>query len=340
MERKEIRLNAGKRRSLVIDFRRHCESLDTEEKEAFKQSRDDAKSTIDSSFATCKEVVQRRFKPEHIFGDRSLKFYEQEYNTVDVVGTDSCFFFKVTDAPKVLDRYNDEVEKSKHFSWELDGSTHGDYGRGYGSSNNGKNFAYAMYREDMKKVGLNPDCNIENDLKAEQAESRYSRRDSNPYLSQCRNDNQHWLDGKQGGTNHFQSWKDKYQLHIIGTGGCRSRAIPCTDLEFQRFEIMLQAKQDVVSKHTQWIQTVVARVNRFKEVIKSMTKFSQVENFANHEKIQWKIDPSILADKMGMDLVISIDDAADSIMNIGAPKQTREEKILAWKQAQGISLAS
>ena len=250
------------------------------------------------------------------------------------------FLFKVTDAPKVLDRYNDEVEKSKHFSWELDGSTLGDYGRGYGSSNNGKNFAYAMYREDMKKVGLNPDCNIENDLKAEQSESRYTRRDSNPYLSQCRNDNQHWLQGGQGGTNHFQSWKDKHQLHIIGTGGCRSRAIPCTDLEFQRFEIMLQAKQDVVTKHNQWIQTVVARVNRFKEVIKSMTKFSQVENFANHEKIQWKIDPSILADKMGMDLVISIDDAADSIMNIGAPKQTREEKILAWKQAQGISIAS
>ena len=340
MEKKEIRLNAGKRKSLVIDFRRHCESLDTEEKEAFKQSRDDAKSTIDSSFATCKEVVQRRFKPEHIFGDRSLKFYEQEYNTVDVVGTDSCFFFKVTDAPKVLDRYNDEVEKSKHFSWELDGSMNGDYGRGYGSSNNGKNFAYAMYREDMKKVGLNPDCNIENDLKAEQSESRYTRRDSNPYLSQCRNDNQHWLDGKQGGTNHFQSWKDKYQLHIIGTGGCRSRAIPCTDLEFAKFEMMLQAKQEVVTRHTQWIQTVVARVNRFKEVIKSMTKFSQVENFANHEKIQWKIDPSILADKMGMDLVISIDDAAESIMNIGKPKPTREEKILAWKKANGISLAS
>ena len=41
-----------------------------------------------------------------------------------------------------------------------------------------------------------------------------------------------------------------------------------------------------------------------------------------------------------MDLVISIDDAADSIMNIGAPKQTRKEKILAYKQANGISLAS
>jgi hypothetical protein len=313
--------------------------LDTEEKEAFKQSRDDAKSTIDSSFATCKEVVERRFPLEDV---ATLQSLQKKHNTINAVGRDSCFFFKVTDAPKVLDQYNDEVDKSKHFSFELDGSMNGNYGTRYGmhgSSNNGKNFAYAMYREDMKAVGLNPDCNIEAELQAEKSDQRYSRT-TNPYLSQCRNDNQHWLQGGQGGGDKYQSWKDDYGLHIIGTGGCRSRAIPCSDLEFAKFEMMISAKQEVVNTHTQWIKTVVARVSRFKEVIKSMTKFSQVEKFANHDKIQWKIDPSILADKMGMDLVISIDDAADSIMNIGAPKQTREEKILAWKQANGVSLAS
>ena len=338
MDKKEVRLNAEKRKSLVIDFRKHCESLDTHEKEAFKQSRDDAKSTIESSFATCKEVVERRFPLEDV---ATLQSLQRKHNTINAVGTDSCFFFKVTDAPKVLDDYNDEVEKSKHFSYELDGSLSGNYGSRYGgSSNSGKNFAYAMYREDMKAVGLNPDCNIEADLNSEKSDSRYSRT-TNPYLSQCRNDNQHWLQGGQGGTNHYQSWKDKHALYIIGTGGCRSRAIPCSDLEFAKFEMMISAKQEVVNTHTQWIKTVVARVNRFKEVVKSMTKFSQVENFANHEKIQWKIDHSILADKFGMDLVISIDDAADSIMNIGAPKPTREEKILAWKKAQAdVSLAS
>ncbi len=336
MDKKEVRLNANKRKSLVIDFRKHCESLDTHEKEAFKQSRDDAKSTIDSSFTTCKEVVERRFPLEDV---ATLQSLQRKHNTINAVGTDSCFFFKVTDAPKVLDSYNDEVEKSKHFSYELDGSMNGNYGRYSGSSNSGKNFAYAMYREDMKAVGLNPDCNIEADLNSEKSDSRYSRT-TNPYLSQCRNDNLHWLQGGQGGTNHFQSWKDKYQLHIIGTGGCRSRAIPCSDLEFAKFEMMINAKQEVVNTHTQWIQTVVARVNRFKEVIKSMTKFSQVENFAKHEQIQWTIDPEILADKFGMDLVISIDDAAESIMNIGKAKPTRAEKILAWQKANGVSLAS
>ena len=146
MDKKEVRLNANKRKSLVIDFRKHCESLDTHEKEAFLQSRDDAKSTIESSFATCKEVVQRRFKLEDV---AILQRIQRDYNTVNAVGSDSCFFMKSIDAPKVLDRYNDEVDKSRHFSFELDGSLDGDYGSRYGSgsSNNGKNFAYAMYRE-------------------------------------------------------------------------------------------------------------------------------------------------------------------------------------------------
>ena len=339
MEQKEIRLNANKRKSLVKDFRRHIESLDTPEKEAFKQSRETATETIASAFATAKEVVQRRFPLEDV---ATLQNLQKKHNTINAVGTDSCFFFKVL-GEKVLDNYNDEVEKAKHFSFELDGSVNNGYSNYYssGSSNSGKNFAYAMYREDMKAVGLNPDCNIENDIQQEgkMGDQRYSR-NTNPYLSQCRNDNHHWLQGGQGGTNHYESWKDKHALYIIGTGGCRSRAIPCTELEFAKFEMMIGAKQDVVTKHTQWIQTVVARVNRFREVVKSMTKFSQVENFANHEQIQWKIDPEILADKFGMDLVISIDDAAESIMNIGKPKPTREEKILAWKKAQGISLAS
>ena len=204
MDKKEIRLNAGKRKSLVIDFRKHCESLDTHEKEAFKQSREDCLSQIESSFATCKEVVERRFPLEDV---ATLQSLQRKHNTINAVGDDSCFFMKSIDAPKVLDRYNDEVDKSKHFSFELDGSLSADFGRGYrGSSNNGKNFAYAMYREDMKAVGLNPDCNIESDIQQEgkMGDQRYSRT-TNPYLSQCRNDNNHWLQGGQGGTNYYLS---------------------------------------------------------------------------------------------------------------------------------------
>jgi hypothetical protein len=167
MEQKEIRLNSAKRKSLVKDFRKHCESVSTPEKEAFLMARETAKSTNDDVFYNyMKPCVERRFDPADIFGDRSITHYQKKYNTMDAIGTDSCFFMKVIDAPKVLDRYNDEVEKSRHFSFELDGSLSSDYGSRYsGSSNDGKNFAYAYYREDMKAVGLNPDCNIEHEIK-------------------------------------------------------------------------------------------------------------------------------------------------------------------------------
>ena len=216
---------------------------------------------------------------------------------------------------------SDTKETKRHFDFKIDGSLIG------GESRHDYDFAYAMYREDMKKVGLNPDCNIENDINNVEATNRGYK--TNPYLSQCRNDNFDFLSGKQGGTNLFQSWKDKFALHIIGTGGCRTRAIPCTDLEFAKFDMMIQAKQDVILKHTKWLQVILAKVKLFENGIKLMTKFSQVEKFASDPKINWNISPEILVDKFGTDVVISIDNLVDQTLNIGKPQQTQKEKIQA-----------
>ena len=71
-----------------------------------------------------------------------------------------------------------------------------------------------------------------------------------------------------------------------------------------------------------------------------MTKFAQLPDFA--KQFGSVIAPEILADKMGMDLVISIDDAVDSIMNIGRYSPSRDDKIKAriLYNAQTSSLAS
>jgi len=343
MEQKDVTLNSNKRQSLKIDFARELESRDSPEKEDYLQKWERCNVVIPETFGVMKKVVQRRFKPEHIFGDRSLTFYKNEYNTLDVVGTDSCFFMKVTDAPKVLDSYNDEVEKSKHFSWELDGKYQGDYSSSNyhsGSSNSGKNFAYAYYRDDMKKRGLNPDCNIQNDINNVDANDRGYK--TNPYLSQCRNDNHAFLSGKSdGGTDYYQKWKDDYALHIIGTGGCRSRAIPCTDSEFTQFELMHIAKANLVQAHTAWVSTMLTQVKHFEKGLKIMKKFSQVQEFAN--KFNWEISPEILVDKFGTDLVISIDTLVDEITNIAKPKPDRREKLKArmlYEASKVSSLAS
>tara|TARA_R110002051_G_C8639141_1_gene485935 strand:+ start:30 stop:1067 length:1038 start_codon:yes stop_codon:yes gene_type:complete len=344
MEQKEkdVTLNANKRKSLCNDLSRHLESQDSYLKEDYLQARERCDIVIPESHGVMTKVVQRRFKPEHIFGDRSLTFYKKEYNTLDVVGTDSCFFMKSIDAPKVLDSYDDEVEKSKHFSWHLDGKYGGDYTSSHynnGSSNSGKNFSYAYYREDMKKVGLNPDCNIENDINNVDAKDRGYK--NNPYLSQCRNDNHAWLNGTSGGTNYYQKWEDKYALHIIGTGGCRSRAIPCTDSEFAQFEMMHIAKENLVRCHTAWIGKMLEQVQLFKRTIQPVRKFSVVKEFA--KKYNWEIAPEILADKFGMDIVISVDNLVDQMNSIVKPKDTQKEKIKArvayeqWQQSSRLA---
>ena len=339
-KQKDVRLNSNKRQSLKQDFRRHLESLDSPEKEDYLQARERCDVVIPETFGVMTKVVQRRFKPADV---STYKRLGKEYSTVDATGVDSCFFMKVIDAPKVLDQYNDEVDKSKHFSFELDGRYQGDYSSSHyhsGSSNSGKNFAYAYYRDDMKKRGLNPDCNIENDVNNISANDRGYK--TNPYLSQCRNDNQAFLSGKSdGGTNYFQSWKDKYQLDIIGTGGCRSRAIPCTDSEFAQFELMHIAKANLVKTHTAWVSTMLTQVKHFEKGLKLMTKFSQVQEFA--KKFNWEISPEILVDKFGTDLVISIDTLVDEITNIAKPKPTRDDKIkarLLYEQSQISSMAS
>ena len=337
MDKKEIRLNAGKRKSLVVDFRRHCESMECDEKTEYEQSKASVVETIDSSFKVMKEVVERKYQLDDV---AELQRLQRKYNTVNATGKDSCFFMNV-DGVMELDQYGDEEEKRKHFSFHLDGGYNGNDRSRYSSNNSdsGMNVPYALYRDDMKKVGLNPDCNIEADITYEKGADRYDRR-SNPWLATARNDNLHFLQGKQGSPDLLQEWVDKYALNIIGTGGCRSRAISCNELEFAKFEMMHHAKQELVKHHTAWIQIVVARVDRFKEIVKSMTKFSQVDDFA--KKFNWVIAPEILADKMGMDLVISIDDAVDSIMNIGRKAPTRDEKIKAriLYNAQTSSLAS
>ena len=61
------------------------------------------------------------------------------------------------------------------------------------------------------------------------------------------------------------------------------------------------------------------------------------------EKINWTINPEILVDKFGTDVVISIDNLADQTDNIGQPKQTLEEKIQArilYNNSKVSSLAS
>ena len=214
-KRQDIRLNKDYRTAYIKDFRRFLESKsDNPKYEAFLSAKTLCKTRISEAHKTAKEVVTRLYKPVDV---ADLKRLQKKYNTIDATAKDSCFYFAVVDNNgkqiKELDKYNDEVDKKKHFSFELDGSL---VGREY---NNDHDFAYAWYREEMKANGCNPDIEIEQ--KGNQ---------NNPHHSTTTNQNNKWLKGNDGqSTNWHKIWKEDYALDIIGSGGCRSRAIPCTE---------------------------------------------------------------------------------------------------------------
>ena len=318
-KRKDIRLNKDYRTAYIKDFRRFLESkTDNPKYEAFLSAKTLCKTRIDDAFKVATNVVTRLYKPKDVSILRKL---QKDYNTIDATAKDSCFYFAVVDKKgkpvMQLDSCNDEEQKRKHFSFELDGSHTGNT-----SYSNDDDFGYAWYREELKANGYNPDINIE------QKDNR-----SNPHHSQATNDNDRWLKGNSGqSTNWHQVWKDNYALDIIGSGGCRSRAIPCTEQEFATFELMLIAKADVVKTHQDWISSILRATDLVGEQIKAMKTKSEVDLLA--KEYNW--EPQISLNKVfGSALVVnpaSVKSMTDSILGYER-KPSKEEKIATAKIA-------
>ena len=126
-KKRDIRLNKDYRSAYIKDFRRFLESNKENPKyESYLSAKTLCKTRIDDAFKLATKVVHRVYKPEDV---STLQTLQKKYNTVDATAKDSCFYFAVVDKKgnkaKMLDTYNDEVDKKKHFSFELDGNTTG-----------------------------------------------------------------------------------------------------------------------------------------------------------------------------------------------------------------------
>ena len=321
---KDIRLNADRRKAFIKDFRKYLEDKDSYLREQFYQAREASTSLTKTAFKTVKKAVRRKFPQEDV---DTLRELSKKYDCMDsVANPDSCFYMKVTSKPIKYDSdgyeilvSDEEQEKVQehHFDFKLDGNTTGS------EYNHKKEYGYAMYREEMKANGLDPDCNV-----------WHKDNQSNPHLSICQNANDKFLGGDNSGIGG--NWTEKYAIDVIGSGSCRSRAIPCTQQEFDQMNIWLVAKAKVIDTHEKWITSVVKRVKFFEDQVKKMTHLSKVREFA--KGYGWTPDETLLS-KSGTDLSISTESMID-IMNTleGKAPETREEKIqsrLLYQQSQG-----
>jgi hypothetical protein len=311
----KIRMNTELRNKLFNKIKNVFENEDTQEKEAFLQARETVVGEYQDAFNLAKEVVERAYPPEDVSVLRSFK--KKYGQPCDVVAKDKCFYFAHNED---LDEDGDAKETKSHFDFGLFGNLNGsEY-----DSEEGKKFAVAYFREDLKAMDCNPDIyaqqseNKDNPHKTKHVEACMK---ALGYTNYHNNDN----------TGMAKTFDDQYYLDVIGTSYCRSRAIACTKDEYEAFETWRIAKGNLVTKHQTWIDTIQKQCDQLKIGLKAYRYLSEGIELATELGIQVDEAELIRTNSTGL-TIYNPSNLASMIKGMKNKHQSREAKILARKQ--------
>jgi len=306
----KIRLNTEYRNKFFNKIKDVFFKEDTQEGEAFLQSREDFKNGIGKVFETTKAVVQRHNPLEDVETCRRLK---RKYGTpLDVVAKDKCFFMAHSED---VDDEGEPTKTDNHFDFGLYGSLSGSE---YGRDDEAKSFAYAYNREELLKANCNPDILIEQDGK-----------DQNPHLTKYKDANDKYLGNDDKG--YGKEWNDKYKLDLIGREYCRDRSIACTEQEFKILVAWKQAKGQFIMAHYKWIKSVLKQMKFVKDVVKGYKYLDEAIEFANESGLAITDAEIIRTNSTGL-AFYNPKNAAEMLKSMKNKNVSREDKILARRE--------
>jgi len=312
----KIRMNTELRNKLFNKIKDVFENEDTQEKEAFLQSREWVNEKYVMASQLAKQVVERSYPVEDV---ATLRTFKKKYGQpCDVVAKDKCFYFAHNED---LDDEGDIKETKSHFDFGLFGNLNGsEY-----SSDDGKKFAVAYFREELKAKDCNPD------IFAQQNENK-----DNPHKTKHVDECMKAL-GYSNGYNDTQNigmakeFDNQYFLDVIGTSYCRSRAIACTKNEYEQFETWRIAKGNLVSKHQTWIDSITKQCDQLKIGLKAYRYLSEGIELATELGINVYEAELIKTNSTGL-TIYNPSNLASMIKGMKNKNQSREAKILARKQ--------
>ena len=313
----KIRMNTELRNKLFNKMKNVFENEDTQEREAFLQAREDVDRQYEQAHRLAVDVVERSYPPEDV---SVLRTFKKKYGSpCDVVAKDKCFYFAHSED---LDDEGETKETKSHFDFGLFGNLNGsEY-----DSEEGKKFAVAYFREDLKAMDCNPD------IYAQQNENK-----DNPHKTKHVDECMKAL-GRVGGhyngndnTGMTKTFDDQYYLDVIGTSYCRSRAIACTKDEYSKFEEWRIAKGNLVSKHQTWIDTIQKQSDQLKIGLKAYRYLSEGIELATELGIQVDEAELIRTNSTGL-TIYNPSNLASMIKGMKNKHQSREAKILARKK--------
>jgi hypothetical protein len=149
-----VRMNTELRNKLFNKIKDVFENEDTQEKEDYLLAREEVDNQYGIASTLAKQVVERSYPTEDV---AILRQFKRKYGQpCDVVAKDKCFYFAHSED---VDDEGQQIETKSHFDFGLFGNLNGsEY-----SSDEGKKFAVAYYREELKAQDCNPDIYAQQD---------------------------------------------------------------------------------------------------------------------------------------------------------------------------------
>jgi len=316
----KIRMNTELRNKLFNKIKNVFENEDTQEREDFLSARESVDYHYDIAHKLAKQVVERSYPPEDV---ATLRHFKNKYGSpCDVVAKDKCFYFAHNEGVNNETEETD-MEVKSHFDFGLFGNLNGsEY-----SDDDGKKFAVAYFREELKAMDCNPD------IYAQQSENK-----DNPHKTKhveaCMKALGHSgssYSSRDDSTGMTKTFNDQYYLDVIGTSYCRSRAIACTKDEYETFNDWRIAKGNVVSKHQTWIDTIQKQCDQLKIGLKAYRYLSEGIELATKLGIQVDEAELIRTNSTGL-TIYNPSNLASMIKGMKNKHQSREAKILARKK--------
>ena len=313
-------MNTELRNKLFNKIKNVFENEDTQERENFLSARESVDYHYDIAHKLAREVVERSYPVEDV---STLRHFKKKYGQpCDVVAKDKCFYFAHSEDK---DDDGEITETKSHFDFGLFGNLNGsEYG-----DEDGKKFAVAYFREELKAMDCNPD------IYAQQNENK-----DNPHKTKHVDECMKAL-GQSGNSYHSsnndigmtKTFNNQYYLDVIGTSYCRSRAIACTKDEYETFNDWRIAKGNVVSKHQTWIDTIQKQCDQLKIGLKAYRYLSEGIELATELGIELDEAELIRTNSTGL-TIYNPSNLASMIkgMKNKQSANTREAKILARKQ--------
>ena len=316
----KIRMNTELRNKLFNKIKHTFENEDTQERETYLQSREYVDEQYQSASALAKEVVERSYPTEDV---ATLRTFKKKYGQpCDVVAKDKCFYFAHNED---VDDEGETKETKSHFDFGLFGNLNGsEY-----DSEEGKKFAVAYYREELKAKDCNPDIYAQQN---ENKDNPHKTKHVDECLKVLGNHNgRSYSDNHSMDTGMEKDFNAPYYLDVIGTSYCRSRAIACTKDEYTEFEHWRIAKGNLVTKHQTWIDTIVKQCDQLKIGLKAYRYLSEGIELATELGIQVDEAELIRTNSTGL-TIYNPSNLASMIKGMKNKNQSREAKILARKQ--------